>query len=143
MWNLANLGQKCEFKTREKSARGGEPGGRDLIGWISLVIFFRASTSGLQVLISKRRKKIQLQRQHEKENDEEIGLKLVSRSMPNVTKFSTDPAKAEWEEDDEKLSAAKANHGSQHQNLEKCDKKRSDLDKIITWLFFTEFTNLL
>ena len=86
----------CEFRKREKSARGGEPGWRDLIGWISLVIFFRASTSGLQVLISKRGKKIQqLQRQHEKENDEEIGLKLVSRSMPNVTKFSTDPAKAE------------------------------------------------
>ena len=68
------------------------------MGWISLVIFFRASTSGLQLLISKRGKKYkiqQLQQQHEKENDEEIGLKFVSRSMPNVTKFSTDPAKAE------------------------------------------------
>ena len=70
----------CEFRKREKSARGGEPGGRDLIGWISLVIFFRASTSGLQVLISKRGKKIQqLQRQHEKENDEEIGVKINAK----------------------------------------------------------------
>ena len=81
----------CEFRKREKSARGGEPGWRDLIGWISLVIFFRASTSGLQLLISKRRKKYNCN----DSTNKKMMRKLVSRSMPNVTKFSTDPAKAE------------------------------------------------